>query len=388
MRVLHVIPGLRNSSGPAHAVVNLTEGLGLLGVEVSLYHLDCSSPPNVVRASRLVETRAFPVEFPRRWGYSPALTRALRDTVPTFDIVHIHSVWMYPTFTAARECESGGVPYVLRPAGSFEPWCLRQNAAAKSHYYRLVERRHMERAAAVHAMTEQERRNLRQFGVSNDIFVVPHGVPEGSAVSAERCWQFRRRYEIGARTPIVLFLSRLHPKKGLDILTAAFAKVVREIPDAKLLIVGPPAAGYSERLSAMVKEHGIDQHTIITGELRGTEKWAAYCAASVFVLPSYSENFGIVVPEAMLCGLPVVVSRHTPWEEVEEWNAGRWLELIPDLFAEHIVDILRDPARAREMGQNGRKLVARKYTWGRIAEKILRVYENIRAGLRPEAGLL
>lgn len=387
MRVLHVIPGLANSSGPTHVVINLTEHLAKLGCVVTVYHVQYDDIEALRPDPDLVATKGFPLTFSRRWGYSRGLGRALRETVRNFDIVHIHSVWMYPTLAAARACRDAGVPYVLRPAGSFEPWCLRQNRAVKRIYYMLVERRNVAVAAAIQAMSQQEREHFRDLGIREKVVVIPNGVSEEALAEGGIGSECREHWGIGKTTPVVLFLSRLHPKKGLDILIEAFSCVLRVLADARLVIVGPPAPGYGKRIDQMLREYGIEESTVVAGELRGQDKWAAYQAADVFVLPSRSENFGIVVAEAMACGVPVVVSRETPWEEVETRKAGFWVNLDVDEIAQAILIVLENRRLAAEMGRNGQALVRERYTWDRIAERMLKVYENILAGREPDAGL-
>lgn len=386
LRVLHVIPGLANSSGPTHVVVNLAEHLAKLGCWVTVYYMSYPGIKPLLPDGALVETRASPLTFSRRWGYSKELGRALSENIPGFDIVHITSVWMYPTTAAARACRKHDVPYVMRPAGSFEPWCLQRSWGLKKAYYWLVERRNLANAAVIQAMSDQERLHFRDLGFDEKVVVIPNGVSSDCSGGWSGA-QFREQFGIHEDTPLVLFLSRVHPKKGLDILTAAFALVLRKLPEARLVVAGPAAPGYGIEVQRMLEAQGIDAHTILTGELRGEEKWAAYRAADVFVLPSRSENFGIVVAEAMACGVPVVVSRETPWQDVETYNAGRWVKLDPDEIAENIIEILENRELARKMGQNGRALVRKKYTWDRIAEKMLSVYENIVAGRDPDERL-
>ncbi len=377
MRVLHVIPGLDNASGPTHAAINLTERLARLGVEVSLFHLVYEGREPLRPDPALVRTRGFPCAFPRRWGYSPGLRDALREQAGDFDVVHVHSVWMYPTTAAARACRRAGTPYVVRPAGSFEPWCLAQRAALKTLYYRARERRNLAGAAALHAMSEQERLHLERLGLSTPVFVVPNaisleGIPDRSDTAG-----FRRRYGLGQKTPLVLFLSRIHPKKGLDVVAAAFARVLRQVPEARLMIAGPVAGGYQREFESCLNRAGVREQTVLPGELRGEDRWTAYRAADVFTLPSYSENFGIVVAEALACGTPVVVSRNTPWKDVEEQDAGRWLELKPQAFARAVVELLRNPRLAAQMGRNGRALVEANYTWRGVAARVLSLYEEL-----------
>jgi len=384
MRVLHVIAGLRGSSGPSQAAVHLSGELARLGCSVALFHL---SYPGMrpMTAPAGVEVRGFPRTFSPTWGCSRSMGRELRRRIGEFDVVHVHGVWQYPCFAACAACRRMGVPYVLRPAGAFEPWCLRQAALKKALYERLVERRNLLGAAALHATSFQEAMNLARRGVSGKIAVIPNGVSERLVEAGGDAGAFRQRFGLEQSTPLVLFLSRLHPKKGLDILAESFSIVLRRVPQARLVVAGRAAPGYLRSVVEMLRRRGIAASTIIAGDLHGQEKVAAFRAADVFVLPSRSENFGIVVVEAMACGTPVVVSRETPWSEVEERGAGRWVQLRPEAFAGHILEVLQNRDLRGRMGESGRALVRQKYTWPRIAERVLELYRAVVA-LGPAGG--
>jgi len=241
----------------------------------------------------------------------------------------------------------------------------------------LVERKNLAAAATVLACSEQEAHGLRLVGLRNSIVVIPNGVSELYLSAKASGDEFRARHGLDVLTPVVLFLSRLHPKKGLDVLAASFAKVAARLPNARLVIAGRPAPGYLADVKKTICAQGIDKRALLVGDLCGEEKISAYRAADVFVLPSRSENFGIAVVEAMACGTPVVVSRETPWSEVERYGAGRWAKLDSGEFAQHIIEILEDGQLRRAMGQNGRALVREKYTWDRIAPRVLALYEDV-----------
>jgi len=387
LRILQVIPGLGNSSGPTHVVVGLSEHLARQGCAVTLYCLKYDGDDRVLPDPAWVSTSRFAATLVKRWGYSQGLKEALKANLRNFDIAHVHSVWLYPTFAAARECRRQGVPYLIRPAGSFRPVAFSTNCTLKRLYFQLWERWNLENAAAIHATSEPEAAELRALGIGTPICVVPIGVTLPATDRKTTADDMRRRWGIEPEEKIVLYLGRLHPIKGLDILVAAFARLNSGGSRAKLVIVGPATSGYDRELKMRVRKAGLEEKCLITGELRGDDKRAAYEAASVFVLPSRTENFGIVVAEAMAMGTPVVISREAPWLDVESHNAGSWVDLDAEKFAAAIADILENPDMAAQMGENGRRLVETKYTWDRIAKRMLKVYENVVAGKDPNYGL-
>lgn len=387
MRILHVIPGLAYSSGPTHVVLHLAERLADRGHKVSIYYLTGRGYDTVFPRNSSVEMRGFPVKIFKKWGYAPSLHRHLDQTVSQFDIIHIHSLWSYPNIAATQAAWRHGIPYLMRPIGSLEPWCMLTSRCKKRIYMALIERRHLKRAAAIHATSEQEALNIAKLGIGTKIVVVPNGInPDEYNVMPPR-EVFRERFNIGTNKKVVLFLGRLHPKKGLNILVESFAQVYRVTPNVILGIVGPDEGGYVNMIKSQVERLGITNAVIFAGELKGQDKLAAYAAADVFVLPSHSENFGIVVAEAMASGLPVVVSRNTPWQDVERQNAGLWVNLKVEEISQAILTILNNQRTALKMGQNGRMLVRDKYSWYKITKQMLKVYENILAGRDPDFGL-
>ncbi len=386
MRVLHVIPGLSNASGPTRVVINLSDELVRLGCEVSIFHLKGRGYGQLMPEDERVKVKGFPVKWCDYWGYSPGLKHALSQEASSFAIIHIHSLWLYPNVAAVSVASRLGIPYVIRPAGSLMAEPQKHRSLRKRLYAALKERRHLNGAAAVHVASGIEAKSVSEFGVRAPIVTVPNGIPgarlrpmAASVSSAPTDDRTCRK---------VLFLGRLHPIKGLDLLARAFGKVARSRKDVHLIIAGPEGKkGYRSTVERYLRDEGVLDKTVFTGELEGERKWQAYREADVFVLPSRSENFGIAVAEAMASGIPVVVSQETPWQDVETRKAGFWVPLDAQKFAEAIITILDQPRLAAELSRNGCALVREKYTWDRIAKKMLHVYENIVNGRRPSAGL-
>ena len=225
------------------------------------------------------------------------------------------------------------------------------------------------------------------FGVPG--VVVPIGLDVEEYDPAPLRGRFRAAHRsIGAR-PIVLFLGRLNFKKGIDVLVRAFSEAVRAVPEAHLVIAGPDG-GLRAKTETWIGAHGLRDRTTLAGMVRGPDKMALLADADLFVLPSYSENFGITVIEAMACGLPVALSdRVNLWREVAGAGAGWVAPPEPGPTRDAIVEALSDPVRAREMGARGRRLVAERFSWHRIAPAMEEVYASIAgsgAGLRDGGG--
>jgi len=384
MRVLHVIPGLDNSSGPTHVVVNLTENQAAQGVAVSLFYVaeEPGGPPLPTRD--LVETVCFPLTCCRRWAYSRALGRALKERAREFDIVHIHSVWMYPTAAAAYTCLREDVLYIVRPLGSYEPWCLRRNPLIKRAYAAVLERRLLNRAAAIHVLTSAEATQVRNFGIIAPMVVIPNGADPNVRVGTQEVHAFRERLGLAEGQQVVLFLSRIHPKKGLLHLMDAWAGLRRDFPDWLLIVAGPDQNGHRAEVEHLARDLELHNAVLFTGPLYGDDKLAALAAADFFVLPSFSEGFSMAVLEAMACGLPVLITPGCNFPEVAERGAGVVVEPTAEATERGLRQLmaLTDSER-RAMGQRGRQLIEEKYTWDKVAKQMIQVYEWLLGGGAP-----
>ena len=301
------------------------------------------------------------------------------------DGVHIHGLWEQSTFAAAHAARSADVPYVLSAHGMLEPWALRNKAWKKRIYAALSERAIVRECACLHALTEAEVRNYRDFGARGPVAVIPNGV----AIPAERSAEgFLEGFPHLRDRQIVLFLGRLHRKKGVDLLVEAWAEMARAWPEAHLVLAGPDDEGTAADLQRAVERLGLQRTVTFTGMLRDTAKWSALAAATCFILPSHSEGFSMGVLEAMGSGLPVIVTRQCNMPQVSASGAGVQIEPEVPQIAAAIHGMLAAGGDARErMGQNGRDLVQQNYSWTHVAQRMAAVYAWVRgesSGIPPE----
>lgn len=373
MKILHVIPGLANSSGPSQVVSHLVREACASGHECSLYYATGRNADCEVTIHPDCDVQGFPALGLKKWGYSPEMKRAVLSKVPNCDIVHCHSMWLYPTMIAARTAYRAGVPYIIRPAGSLEPWCVR--GLKKQLYLKLIERTILDRASAIHAVSQQEANNVKSFGFRAPAVVVPNGVD--IAESGPSRSEARRLLGLPEDRPIVLFLSRIHEKKGLDVLGEAMLDVRKRLPAAMVAVAGPDSHEYAKKIKQLYKDLGIIDATRFLGEVSGELKQAAYRAADVFALPTHSENFGVVVLEALAEGTPVVVSKNAPWAAVEERRAGFWIENTPSALSHAVTTILSNPDLHEEMSRNAKDFVIEQFSWASIGRSIEQMYQQI-----------
>ena len=321
--------------------------------------------------------RHFPVVRPRFWMFSPALEHALGKEIPRVDVVHLHSLYLFHDKVVGRECRRVGVPYLLMPHGSLDPYLYRRHRLRKTLLELWFQNAVTRGAAAIHFITEEEHRLATPYVFGVRGVVVPLGLEMNEYRPLPPRSRFRAAHpEIGGR-PIVLFLGRLNFKKGLDVLIRAFAGAVRTV-DAHLVIAGPDD-GMGAKARAWVDAHGLRARTTFTGMVTGAAKPELLSDSDLFVLPSYSENFGIAVIEAMACGLPVAVSdRVNLWREVADADAGWVAPPGPEPFRAALVEALSDPRAAREKGARGLRLVAERFQWSGIAPALESLYASLR----------
>lgn len=386
MKILHVIAGLApQGGGPHKAAPELCRALTCKGHEVTIFTTNADSKGVLnVRTDRPVlwegvTIRYFPISWPRRWVFSFPLARALKKNVRTFDIVHIHSLYLFHTFVTARYCRQYGVPYLIRPHGTLDPFLRRKSRWKKTIYNFLIEKRSLDHAAAIH-YTTQEEMNLAHYALKIRApgVAVPLGLELKEYTTLPPRGTFRSQFpEIGDKF-LILFLSRINFKKGLDLLARAYGIVARQRDDVHLVLAGPDNEGYEGQVRRWLAEERVLNRVTFTGMILSEEKLAALRDADVFVLPSYTENFGIAVVEAMACGLPVVISNKVNiWREVAKAEAGIITDCDASQVAEAILGLIDDPELRIKMGEKGERLVQKNFTWSKAAEKMIKVYTKI-----------
>lgn len=387
MRILHVIWGLApRYGGPPQVCLELCQELAQQGEQVTIYTTNIDGPGTLdVPLGRPVwdngvEIRYFPVQTPRSYAMSRPLAHAVRRAIPEQDIVHIHMLYNFPSTVAAHYCRRAAVPYLVWPHGALDPYLFRRHRGRKWLYERLFEWRNLNRAAAIHFTAQEEEALVRPLGLRARGVIAPPGVHAerygdgpGRATFAE-LWPETR----GRR--VVLFLGRLNFKKGLDLLAKAFGQLTRQRGDVHLLLAGPDNDGYGDAVRQWLETEGVLHRCTFTGMLVGSQKLAALSNADVFVLPSYTENFGVAVVEAMACGLPVVISnRVNIWREVAEAGAGLVVNCDASEVSRALDAVIEDPAARAVMSERARRLVAERFNWAAAGQRMVEVYHEILA---------
>ena len=336
IRVLNIIPTLDPAAGGP--VEGLLSQIATLHPSMSFEVVSLDAPDSSYVKRFPVPVIALGVDpsqpdhrnkFQRHYGYSPKMIPWLRENVRHYDAVITHSMWNYAAYAAARVLPTSGVPYFVYTHGMMDPWFRRAyplKHLAKQAFWLFNEGILLSRATRVLFTAEDERLLARGAFIGHNRYseaVVGYGGTDPSPHAAAERGGFRERFPAWAGSPYLLFLSRIHPKKGCDMLVDAFAEIAERAPDLQLVIVGPDQVGLLPGLRAQALARGVGGRVHFPGPLYGNDKWNAIAGADAFVLPSHQENFGVVIAEAMACRTPVLTTnRVNIWREVEAAGGG------------------------------------------------------------------
>jgi glycosyltransferase involved in cell wall biosynthesis len=383
IKALHVIPSLSTKhGGPSAAMPTLARALTQAGVAVTIASTDDDG--SGCRAQVPLETEVQnsndvrTIYFRKNTDFykvSLGLTRWLWDHVANFDVVHIHALFSYASTAAAFIAQRKRVPYIVRPLGVLNRWGMQNRRPfVKAVSFQLFESRILRNAAAIHYTSAGEQREA-SIGrtVTNKEHIIPLPIETPPIVGPN---VFLDRFPAAKNKRIVLFLSRIDPKKGIELLLDAFGKIRPSFPDSVLVIAGDGDAGYVSRL----KKHAGESSPlsiIWTGHLAGDEKWSAFAAAKIFVLPSFSENFGIAAAESLACGVPTIVTTGVGLaDKIKSADAGLVVEPNAAAIANALEQLLSDDSRQREFAERGRDLVTQEFSLGSVGQKLRQLYEQ------------
>lgn len=375
MRILHVIPSISPArGGPSTVVKQLAEGQAKAGLEVTVATTDDDGPARRWQPASDTEQREGVLYriFPRQssfYSISLPLARWLNRGLRRFDAVHIHSLFSFPAAVAARAAIRNRVPFVVRPLGTLNTWGIgNRRPWLKRLSLRFVETPILEGARAVHFTSDQEREEAANLAIEHRPVVIPNPVEAALPEASER------------DPGMVLFLGRIHRVKGLDLLLPAMAEVIRQHPSTRLVIAGDGDPQLIADLRSSARQLGIAAKVEWTGAVAGRDKARLFARAGIFVLPSYSENFGIAAGEALAAGVPLVVSdRVAIHREVTRAGAGLVVPCETAALSGAMTRMLGDGDFARQCAEAGRKLVQERYSTAAVTSQLIRLYQEISA---------
>ena len=418
MKILHVIPSVsERSGGPGHAIVEMCRALQQQGTEVLVATTDHGVTPvssfefrvssletadvrsefgqpapiqdfeSLTRNSELETRNCYKgvptIFFPMQWGqsfkYSRPLAIWLDQNVKAFDVVHIHAVFNHACTAAARACRKHGVPYVVRPLVTLHPWSMKQSPLRKRLFWYTVGKRMLRAAAAVHYTAPAEQQAVEQSLGLNHGTVIPLGIEADRFNQADAGKSFRQALPSLADHPYILVLSRLHPKKGLDVLVKAFLEVAAKTQFAnwRLVLAGEGPSDFVYSLRRLANHRGAKELVLFPGWLEGQKKLSALSGASLLALPSYQENFGLCVMEAMACGVPVLVSPHVSLaSEIHAAGAG-WVAPVKKDAMKKVLESALGNAEERRCCARAGVEMAKAYRWPRAAAALNELYSSL-----------
>ena len=357
----------KKDGGPSRSVPILVKGLAEVGCNVTLMTLktdDMNSHVLDNSSAHIVVLDSNPSK--------DALEQQIIDG--KFDIIHAQGIWMPIYNEMVKICRKHGIPYVMTPRGALEPWCLEHKKWKKKLAMMLYQKKDLQNATAILTTADMEAQHLRDLGIKTPLAVIPNGID----VTEYQCRP--ADYLPNVKKQIV-FLSRIHQKKGIEILINVWEKMRADFPDWNVVIAGNGEEVYIELLKGVISSKGLSDVVEIIPPIFGEAKHKLYMESSLFVLPTYSENFGMVIAEALACGVPVVTTNGTPWQELNDEKIGWCVDLSEENIEKAIREALALPAEELSaMGQKGSKHINDNYLYTSVAKKNIELYKWILEG--------
>jgi len=388
LKILHVTPYYYPAiqfGGPVQAVHLLNKFLARKGIDIDVYSTTAGLKKSNINYTNLIKdidklrVHYFGYIGYDQFNFSIKICLELIKNITNYDLVHISLVWNFPVFCSSVACIMKNIPFIISPHGTLNYEAINiKSKNKKKFYFKLIAQHYLKRASAIHFTTEDEKENvLNHLKLNNRNFIVPNGIDVEEYKQLPQAGSFKKKYPLLMNSKYILFLGRINYKKGLDLLAKAFGDLSRIYPDLYMVVAGPDNS-YQKELEKILRELHVFERVVFTGLLSGVDILEAYTDAELFVLSSYSENFGMTVIEAMACGTPVVISNMVGiHREVKKNNAG----IITENKVESLVDAIRSLLENRELSKkysdNGKQFVSRYYDIDKVADMMIREYEKI-----------
>lgn len=362
MKIIHYIPSIDRSCGGTTEYVRLLAEK--LGKQAELHVVTHESQHSVV-----MEHCQIRFVHKNIWGAMKQEWMALLNEVKP-DIVHVHGCWDPQCAWVQKWSQDKGFKVILTTHGMLEPWIMKRNYwTKKMPALLLYQKRAIKKADYIHVTAERERDNFRRLDYNEKVKVIPNAV-NVEEIKTKDSWK---------RTKTILFLARVHMQKGVRFLIEAIAALKNELGGYKVVIAGEGDASYIETLKQMTLQADVQDIITFAGGVYGEEKWNLFRKADVFVLPTFSENFGIAIAEALASGTPVITTKGTPWTDLEKYGCGWHTEIgtLPTVNALKAF-LQLDEKTLETMGRNGRRLIEEKYSTQSMADEMIELYKSVK----------
>ena len=383
MKILFVIPVVGSIyGGPSKIVLGLAQALGHRGVEVDIITTTANGSTRLnVPIETWINEKFYRIQYFSFWNIldyklSWSLTCWLFQNVTEYDLVHTHTIFSYPVLPAHWACQAYQIPYMMAPHGMLEPWAFTDKSWKKKPYFKLFEKPALQRANAIH-LSSMEADSVKQLGIKSPLAIIPNGIHQEDFQDLPNPEIFYQQFPETRHKTLILFLGRIDPKKGLDLLAIAFEKVHAQFPETHLILAGPDNINFSPTVKSYFSEVNCLDGVTFTGMLTGNLKYAALAAANIYVAPSYSEGFSVSVLEGMASGLPCVITTGCNFPEAEIEKAALVVEIDAKKITDALLWCLVNPEEAKQIGDRSRQFIFENYTWDKIAIKLEKIYSNI-----------
>lgn len=384
MKILIVIPALGPVyGGPTKSAIELAQALGNRGIDVDVVTTTANGSTSLdVPTLTWINNNGYRVQYFPYWScldykVSWYLTRWLFQHITDYDLVHTNAVFSYPVLPAHWACQLRQVPYIMTPHGMLEPWALAYKSWKKFFYFTLLEKPALQRASAIQMLASTEAQRIEPLKLKAPLAIVPNGIHYQNFETLPDPKLFYQQFPQTCNKTLILFLGRIDPKKGLDLLATAFAKVHTQFPQTHLIIAGPDNIGFSKTAENYFTEAGCLDAVTFTGMLTGSLKHAALAAASLYVAPSYSEGFSLSVLEGMAAKLPCIITTGCNFPEAAAAQAALVVDINSNKIANALSWCLNNPQPAQAMGDRACQFVFENYSWHKIAVNLIQVYQGI-----------
>lgn len=383
MRILIFTPYIgTNYGGIGKAVEGIAGGLISQNIDVDVVTTNANNlekihiPINIWLNENKYKIRYFPCWHKNDFVWSWQLINWLIHHLHEYDLVHTHTVFAPIVSLVHYLCNIKRIPYVMTPHGMLEPWALSYKAGKKRFYYNLIEKKLLHKASAVHVIAKLEAKNVKSLGF-NHLATINNGICTHEFTALPSKEIFYQEFPATRNKHIILFLGRIDPKKGLDLLASAFAQVYSKFPQTHLIIAGPNSIGYLATVQNYFASSRCLEDVTFTGMLTGKLKYAALAAANLYVAPSYSEGFSISILEGMAAGKPCIITTGCNFPEAAHEGAAYVVDINADAIASALIKCLSHPEQAQKIGARARALIMQNYTWESTAQKLVEVYKAI-----------
>ena len=383
MKVLFIAPYIGKSyGGTSKIVTEITKAISKLDITIDLVTTNANGnnklelPTNLWLKKKSYRIRYFDCWHQYDFVMSLSLIKWLFHHLVEYDLVHTHTIFAPQILFAQWLCQLNHIPYISTPHGMLEPWALSFKAWKKKVYYNLLEKSVLKRAHAIQGTASTETNNLKSLGFLTS-FLVSNGINIQDYESLAQPAVLYEKFPETKNKTLLLFLGRIDPKKGLDLLAPAFAKVHQNFPNTHLVIAGPDSINFLPTAKKFFRDAGCPEAVTFTGMLKGDLKLAALAAASIYIAPSYSEGFSMSILEGMAAGLPCIITTGCNFPEAAEAKVAHVVDIDVESISNTLINCLQDPEQAKQMGKNARQFIFDNYTWDIAAQKLVKAYQKI-----------